>query len=277
MSKKKLNSPITTEEIRDALLRSGYPLEVRVSQILREYEFSVIPNRRYQDPITSKTRELDVYAWLGNSTPGLEVNVSHTFLIECVNNSNPVIFFQDQPGYEDDGTSKIPTNYSDPIKIEDQKNRTTDIPSIVNLHEDEYRFNLPVSRQYCSFEKKNDKWIATHESAHHESFEKLSLNVDEHFKDLSHIRNDKRLTLDICYAVLILQGPLRIASIEKKISDINLSACQYALYAQEGVIHGEYGSFSIDIITADFLPKFCEHIIDNQANYFSKLRGYIDK
>ena len=48
--------------MRDALLRSGYLLESRVENRLREHWGYVEANASYQDPETGKSRELDVYS-----------------------------------------------------------------------------------------------------------------------------------------------------------------------------------------------------------------------
>ena len=53
---------ITTDEARDALLRSGYLLEVRLESRLRAAGYYVEANSAYRDPESGKSRELDLFA-----------------------------------------------------------------------------------------------------------------------------------------------------------------------------------------------------------------------
>ena len=53
---------ISPEEMTDALNRSGYLLETRVEDALVEAAFTVEANTCYPDPLTGKSRELDIYA-----------------------------------------------------------------------------------------------------------------------------------------------------------------------------------------------------------------------
>jgi hypothetical protein len=89
---------INSEQVRKALLRSGYLLEARLETIIRKTSYLVETNISYPDPSTQKSRELDLFAYRGysigeNTTGALLVKL----LIECVNNPQPLAFIMKQP------------------------------------------------------------------------------------------------------------------------------------------------------------------------------------
>jgi len=61
MSKKDIGQ-ITLKEMKESILRSGYLIEQRVETILRDRGYFVEANAAYPDPITGKSREIDIEA-----------------------------------------------------------------------------------------------------------------------------------------------------------------------------------------------------------------------
>jgi len=88
----------TKEQIKKAIEQSGYLLEQRICPIIEKYFFLTTPNEQYQDQDTGKSREIDIHAIVLNSL--FRNEYSDTFatilLIECKNNSTPVVFFTQQ-------------------------------------------------------------------------------------------------------------------------------------------------------------------------------------
>ena len=88
----------TRMEIKDAILRSGYLLETRIEELLREQWGFVEANSVYIDPVTGKTRELDIYTLRADKAGPDEFDYLFTsLLIECVNNPYPLICFTKEP------------------------------------------------------------------------------------------------------------------------------------------------------------------------------------
>ena len=84
---------ISSEEIKDALTRSGYLLESRLEKALRENGFYVEANSAYLDSETSKSRELDLYAMNGYViNPQYYESLYSNLIIEAVNNPQPIAF-----------------------------------------------------------------------------------------------------------------------------------------------------------------------------------------
>lgn len=91
-------SRISGDEIESALRRSGYLLEGRIYDLIRRKQIYVEANAAFPDPVTGKSRELDVYAMhLEKAGPGEFDFLFAVLLIECVNNPQPVAFFTREP------------------------------------------------------------------------------------------------------------------------------------------------------------------------------------
>src|SRR5688572_3796347 len=52
------------EKVRTWLAEHGYPLEMRVARVFRSTGIAADHHRVYEDPVTSKTREIDVVGYL---------------------------------------------------------------------------------------------------------------------------------------------------------------------------------------------------------------------
>ena len=82
------------EAMKTALLRSGYLLEQRVRPVVEQHGYYVQGNAAYPDELTGKSRELDIYAINARAAgPGDVDFIFHVILGECVNNSQPLVFF----------------------------------------------------------------------------------------------------------------------------------------------------------------------------------------
>ncbi len=71
------------QEIRKWLVKVGYPFELRVGRTLRDAGWEVEHGKLYQDPVTGKTREIDIYAKVsgGSSKPSAAITVA--LAVEC--------------------------------------------------------------------------------------------------------------------------------------------------------------------------------------------------
>jgi hypothetical protein len=71
-----------TASVLDWLGRTGYPLELRVGKVLQKAGWHVNYGRRYTDPESGKSRELDVQALVGGISRG-NASVFYSLCIEC--------------------------------------------------------------------------------------------------------------------------------------------------------------------------------------------------
>src|SRR5579872_1159190 len=89
-------SKITEKEILEALNRSGYLFESQVVKQLDEYGFFVEPNQVALDPLTNKSREIDIVAEYYNSEDSQRMSsnkvfVKAKFVFEIKNNNSPIV------------------------------------------------------------------------------------------------------------------------------------------------------------------------------------------
>ena len=94
----------TTDEILEALLSTGFMLEYHTAQLLRKHDFYVDMNSAFPDPESGKSREIDIVAEImdDNIGVGCDINIALELIIECKNNSNPLLLI----GEDDLGASR---------------------------------------------------------------------------------------------------------------------------------------------------------------------------
>lgn len=69
------------ERLLGWLEKQGYPLELKVGNVLGYLDWFVDYNRYYEDPVTSKTREIDLFAYRGSFDSDLSLWIN--MVIEC--------------------------------------------------------------------------------------------------------------------------------------------------------------------------------------------------
>lgn len=84
---------ITEKEMTESIQRSGYPLEQRIEAKLEKAGYYVMANTAYPDPLTGKSREVDIEALIGVQVLGKRNWVFPYLVIECENNHQPSVFF----------------------------------------------------------------------------------------------------------------------------------------------------------------------------------------
>jgi hypothetical protein len=82
------------QKIENWLLKGGYPLEMRVANILQEQGFFVEISKRYKDPLEGKIREIDVVAKVVHQLENAK-HIAINLIIECKYSPNkPWILFK---------------------------------------------------------------------------------------------------------------------------------------------------------------------------------------
>jgi hypothetical protein len=276
---------ISNEEMHDALKRSGYFLESRVLDILAKQGFMNFPNQTFPDPITNKSREIDIISKAQRITENLNLNFNLHFdynyelIIECINNSQPVAFFKrpDKTPYTIFGKFYY-------VKIEREFLEPNDRGAADYVFNDftttskEFHYNLfDLNTQYCSFSPKKSnlkEWMASHPDALHDTFGKLnnciidSTKSYEKWMQQSPIR-DGIFTL-FNFPVLILQNDLiEVSEINGKVEIEKKNHVVFEFNDSSGKKNG----FLIDIITEEYLPEYL-NIVKNSV---SKLKDEIVK
>jgi len=283
------NKKITEKEMEDSILRSGYLLEQRVEVVLEKNAYFVTTNDAYPDPVTGKSREIDI-----NALSAFKLSKDYDFLFsrflcECENNHQPVVFF-----VKDSPVSFLNSNYLKcaglpvqfinnkdiPVKGTSQKSnyRYIDLPDFLNIEKFHHYCKDPVSSQYCSFNRKNDKspWIAYHEETHHNSLNNLifalEAKIDDYYDDYIIPEKDEtdQINIDIYYPVLILQGPLHSARIQK--GKLKLKKEKHIRYIKEYFSKDKKDTYIIDVITEKYLSKYLKVIEEEMTRMQNKLK-----
>ncbi|MBI5565155.1 MAG: hypothetical protein HY870_09675 [Chloroflexi bacterium] len=253
---------ISTEQISDALKRSGYLLESRIENTLRDKGFYVEANSAYLDPVSAKSRELDIFAtrgyWVG---PNEHEFIYSVLLIEAVNNPQPIAFITKE--------SQVTLLHREDIKmaglpVKVQGGSSNDswvfLPEYLEMNEYHHYCKGRVATQYCSFaQKKNEtkEWMAVHDEAHFNNFLTLSLAI-EYFRDYLYRAwrkgSAEMINIEFYYPVIIVQGELlEVQSID---GDINITPTNHIQYRRTSVIDTTEVNYQIDVINERYLSEF---------------------
>lgn len=261
---------ISDKEIKDALIRSGYFLETRVLSVLSKNGYKNFPNETYPDPVTKKSREIDIISHSPRITDNIKLNqflhfeYQYHLIFECINNLQPIAFFKrpDKSPYTIHGKffySKEERQFSEE---ENKKNHPADIEFLeYTTSSKHFHYNqLEKNTQYCSFSPKkgNQKeWMASHPDALHDTFNKLTdytthtnKSYDKWLKK-SAWRND--VSTFFFFPVLIVQNDLiEVSEINGKviIEKKDHLIFNYNKYSEEK------DGFLIDVITEKYLEAF---------------------
>jgi len=278
---------ITRPEIRDALLRSGYLLESRVADVLREDYFFVEGNPVYPDPDTGKSREFDVSAMFAE--PAGPVELDHLFgvlLIECVNNPQPLALLTVEPDlphlhHYDIKMSGLPVKV---IDKEDEEASWLLLADFLNLDKYHHYCNGRVATQYCSFQKKSGQkdWMAFHDETHFDALKKLCDVVEHEIED--HFCNwvfeegtEERVNVQMYYPLLVLQGDLLDVQVRPR--SMHIRKAQHLQYRRSLIRNGEQTTYQIDVITERFLKKYveiCRGEVEKAAKYMRR-KGRVER
>ncbi len=265
---------ISSDEIKDALLRSGYLLESRLETTIRENGYYVEANSAYLDPESTKSRELDLFAMKGYRVSFYDYELIYSvLLIEAINNPQPIAFItkesQVSPLHREDikvaGLPvKFPNNELDSSWIF--------LPEYLGMNEYHHYCQERIATQYCSFtQKKSDKeWMASHDETHFNNFRTLSLAI-EYFQDVLYkswkIGADA-INLEFYYPLIVVQGELLEVSSNRE--DITINPANHIQYRWTSIIDMKEFNYQIDVITENYLSDYL-NIIKGEMEQTSHL------
>lgn len=200
--------PISIEEIRECLERSGYLMESRLVRALTAADFFVEPNVSHKDPRTGKSREIDLTAESAAGSFRRDVCVKTTFVIEAINNRYPVVLLTERPSspnadfesYLKFGTSPDPCPFLHEIHIYEEKGADW-----TNLFS-----------QFCALSKKSgrDELMASHPDDIYSSLLKASEYTEDQvaeFRDWTAGELGKYWRLFVWHPMLVVSGQLLTA------------------------------------------------------------------
>ncbi|MCI0449991.1 MAG: hypothetical protein L0Y79_09460 [Chlorobi bacterium] len=252
---------LTNREIREALKRSGYLIEQRVSNLLRKKEWICIANAVYPDPKTLITRELDIYAknfvLLGDTNHDLRV----TLVIECINNLYPLAFIRGDYEESHEYVNLVEVT-GIPLEI-NYEGRTLSLGNFIGIRDFHHYYSQNIFKQYCTFDKKGNKpeLMAIHYNDHIETFNKLSSSltyyINQHYETILPLyEGRKNFELEFYYPIIIVQN--KLLEIVNKVRGFILKNTNHVVFAKSIFENGLNYITTYDIITEKYFHKFLE-------------------
>ncbi|MHB8085457.1 MAG: hypothetical protein ACYDHZ_06505 [Dehalococcoidia bacterium] len=275
---------VSQEQMKEAVLRSGYLLEGRVATEFRKAEYKATTNRAFIDLETIKSREYDVYAYKNFIIyRSGSFEIYPTIICECKNNPQPIAFLVNKEKPYEPLIDEV-TVSGIPAKIWQGK-KYISVQAFLGV-ESFHHFCVPqavVSPKCCTFEKKKGKseWMATHAEELYETFRTLSkaleYEVDQDFKYMSQWFDTEEtenafMDLSFYYPLVVFQGDIYATYVEKDQNDVRLEKCQHIQFNPEfySFLAHDVISYHIDVISESYLEQYL-NIIDLEMNTIKKV------
>ncbi|HEY5592363.1 MAG TPA: hypothetical protein VIK55_15275 [Paludibacter sp.] len=257
---------ISLEDMKTALLKSGYLIESRLIKQLSSRNYILYPNETYPDSKTEKSREIDVYACSESTWKTLHRNerfnieIRHSLVIECMNNPTPVVVFKDM--------NKKPFTIYEKFKYNKIELKTLEEPSGIDfdftgftVDNQEFHYNqLKRNTQYCSFSQKKSgktqEWMASHEEKLHDTFNKLFDFVNHHFeikRERFHYAPQRMVTFNFLFPVIVFQGDIYEAS--EDADEVRIEKKDHAIF-EFNRYENESSSLLVDIVTEKYFTEY---------------------
>jgi len=227
-------------------------------------------NSVYIDPITGKTRELDIHTMRADKAgPGEYDFLFTSLLIECVNNLYPFICFTKEPlsGFLHHYRIKmagLPTKIPETVLPEKKKELSKKerkdedtwhgIVDYLEMNKYHHYCKGKIATQYCSVAPKKSKnkkeWLALHEGNHFDAFRKLCDVIEYHIKkyydDWVFTDEEEQFNLTFYYPVLVIQGELLEATPTTR--SVSMRKSKHVQFQCSAITKGHETEYQIDII-----------------------------
>jgi len=260
---------MSIDEIKNVILKTGFPLELEISNLLRNKNFEVICNQMYFDEDFSKIREIDIEAVFNvdekyyNSILSDHIwTFNPRLLIECKKSIDKWIFFESNPvaGWFNIGNS---------IDLFTQKYGYENSASeelLKNINSHYYDTNLKISSTFYSMFFKNKKEQDDNQAERGkdlilDSISKIIkymnysiVNLSQYFQPI----NNRRDIL-MYYPIILFDGEMYSVNYEK---NLTIEKTNHILYETKifSKLTKNTEPLYIDIITKEFFTEFIENI-----------------
>ena len=258
---------ISTEQMKEAIKKSGYLLEQRVERILSTAGYYVQTNPVFPDPETGKSREFDISAISATRIYKKGYNFVFPVLIcECENNAQPIVFFMKESPisflhHYEVKVSGIPVKFW-------QKDGYISFSEFTGMERFHHYCKGKVSTQYCTFQLKKDKssWLALHDEEHHNTFSSLikalDYEVTKHYDGWvpPYKLGEEDTNIQIYYPLVVFQGELFSAELRRK--GVTLKKVKHIQFRKEIFSSriNEVETYQIDVISEEYLQQYLKMI-----------------
>ncbi len=277
---------ISEENIKEALSRSGYFLETRVLNILKDKNYKNTPNYSYPDGITGKSREIDIYSESERITDNLKLNFDlhfefwHRLIIECSNNPQPAVFFKrpDKSPYTIFGKFQYAKTEREIAKSSFGPSPDFEFLSYVTESKQFHYNKFDTNTQYCSFSQKKDKdkeWMASHIDGLHDTFNKLfdcTLHTNQRItKWIPKSAWKNELFVVLQFPLLVLQNEIYEA--QEKNGEIELIKKNHIVF-EFNRYKEKNETLLIDVITENYFNDYLGIVINDMVKLKNHYRRY---
>lgn len=263
------NITITTDEMMQALSRSGYLLEVEVAKTLSNMGFFVETSQVIEDPITGKSREIDVIAeyhdWK-KKYDGIRACAKIEFVFEIKNNPFPTVLlnkFYFSPRVED--YFGLKESQTTPKGVHYEGYTSYYEPFITNAKSGIYS-------QYCSFHKKkeNDELMALHPENIYTGISKIIQYCQEQ-QEFEFDENEEFLRHFIYMPILLLNDDLY------EMRNDNLVKVDNSILVVNYYHRSEQSMAYVFVVTKDGLNDFISHALSVERAVEVELKNAMKK
>jgi hypothetical protein len=264
------------EIIRQAILRSGFPLQMEISAILSKRDYEVFNSAYFFDPDEKKTREFDIEAFLSPTKYGAdeliekgEWYLNPSVLIECKKSDEcDWVFFDSKPieGHLDIGHSLdvltkekgYMNSVCGHLMTEGFSTHFTSSDYVTGAYQ-QVRANGSIER------KKNEILDA---------LSKITKFINYEFEKLSKFfaKDSGRNDVIFFYPIVVFAGDLYFASFK---NTLEIEKVPYLIYETKylSTLTGDLVPLYVDIVEKDALPELLS-IIEKEIN---DLHRYLSK
>lgn len=256
------HADVTLDQIEECLERSGYLLESRVARALDARSFFVDPNQVIRDPITGKSREIDLVAERWVYDPEHRHAFVRTYFVgEVINNRFPFVLLTERPNsptpdFETDYLKFIRTPSSRPFDLDVWRERGFDDRNLFS--------------QYCVLTEKKSggrhdakELLASHSDDAHSSLQKLTYYIEGEMQrwTAEDFQEDNIWRLFFWHPLLILGGQL-ITARGSPSGSVKLQAVESAFLEFNWHAGEARRTTAVEVITADALVPRLERIVE---------------
>jgi hypothetical protein len=287
----KIPTEIKTEEILNALKRSGYLIEQRVFPIFGRLGYYLETNCVYEDPELKKSREIDFKASQILDDNGVEIQ--YILFGECKNNPFPIIFFSSNViadlVYREFTLKYIGLPMDYPNEKNEQGpfiiNNRIPLSRLLKLNSFHHYFKENPCTQYCSFQYKKDlkEWMAFHDPDHHDDFNKLINSLkyekDRNFfnppKDAENKKNIPLKNIIFYYPVIVYAGDLFVCN--QIINNVPvLEKTNHIKYKKQAIVSENEDNYFIDVIKESYLENYLKMIHEEHSRILNEITKNFD-
>jgi hypothetical protein len=264
-SSNRLPSGVGEDDLRAAILKSGYPLQSRVAAEL-DGTFGVIEEWGYIDRESKEARSLDLNAF--KPVPIDPANVYQpavSLLIECKRSELPFVFFEAT-------VDKPPRNYPRILGLAPQRLRLLSSKGSLEVQPSEFlalgdlplvSSGPPLSRSFSRVEHLGSRLDLSGQVVYRDIMLPL-ISAMHHWEQMGRISSEqKQYFPSITFAICVLDAPMVLVGGPPKKSLVSLRPWVRVL-RQESFLNDnrvDYRHYSVDFVHADFMSSFVKEYV----------------